>query len=120
MWNFLEKFVSRLMREPASVTIASDNDRVIATWSNRVRPASFAWNEVEEIETFKRDLFAYDEICLAFRVSDLWYEFWESDTGFNPLAKQMQGKFPSIPEGWYGEVMRPPFVTNRRTLWKRG
>ena len=116
----MERFASRLRREPVTVAIAADDEGVVATMSIRERPVSFSWLDVEEIQTFKRDLFSFDEICLSFCVSDLWYEFWESDVGFPRLAELMQAKFPSIPEGWYGEVMQPPFATNQRTLWKRG
>ena len=120
MRTFLEKFASKLRREPVTFTVRADDGGVVGTMSNREHPVSFSWREVEEIQTFKRDLFSYDEICLSFRVSDVWYEFWESDAGFQQLAELMQAKFPSIPEGWYGEVMQPPFATNQRTLWKRG
>jgi hypothetical protein len=117
MWTFLERFVSRLRREPVTVTIGADDERVVAAISNREHPISFSWRDVEEIETYKRDLFSSDEIYLSFGVTDAWYEFSESDAGFQQLAELMQAKFPSIPECWYGEVMQPPFATNQRTLW---
>jgi hypothetical protein len=120
MWTFLEKFVSRLRREPVTVTIGADDAGVVGALSNHEHPISFSWRDVEEIQTFKRDLFSIDQICLSFCVSGLWYEFWESDAGFERLAELMQTKFPSIPEGWFGEVAQPPFATNQRTLWKRG
>lgn len=120
MWSFWQSFVSRLRRKPATIVkIAPDNDGVVASWSNLEHPVRFAWRDVEQIETFKRDLLTIDQICLAFCVSGIRYEFWEEDAGFDLLAKLMEEKFPSIPEGWYGQVMQPAFATNQRTLWKR-
>lgn len=120
MWTPLKKLTSRLRRTPVAVTITADHERIVIARSDREEASSFPWRDVDEIQTFKRDLFATDNIRLAFRVSDMWYELSEDDTGFMPLAELMRVKFPSIPEDWYTEVMQPPFATNQRTLWKRG
>ena len=120
MWTPLEKLTSRLRRTPVSVTIHADEERIVIARSNREECLSFAWHEVDEVETFKRDLLTTDDIRLAFLVSGVWYEVSEGDAGFMPLAELMRAKLPSIDEDWYFEVMQPPFATNQRTLWKRG
>jgi len=100
--------------------VRADHDAVVQIRSDQEQPATFLWQDIEEIQTFKRDLITYDVICLSFRVASIWYEFWESDAGFQQLAKLMQAKFLSIPVDWYDDAMQPPFATNQRTLWQRG
>jgi hypothetical protein len=73
MSTFLERFASRLRREPATVAIAADGEGVVATLRNGEHSvSSFSWPDVQEIQTFKRDLLTFDEICLPVRASDLW------------------------------------------------
>jgi hypothetical protein len=78
------------------------------------------WPDVREIVTFKRDLFSYDEICLAFRVGDgeEWVELWESDRGFRDVCEQLGQRFPGVPADWYRTVMLPAFKPCERTLYR--
>lgn len=77
------------------------------------------WDEVREIVTFKRDLFSFDMICLAFRLSnDEWVEVWEDDPGFPAMTAHLPARFPTIPADWYQQVMFPPFETCERVLWR--
>ncbi len=78
------------------------------------------WDEVVEIQTFKRDLFTTDEICLGFcLVGDERVEAWESMIGFEAFSERVRAVFPSIPGDWLAQVVQPPFATNQRTLWRR-
>jgi hypothetical protein len=120
MWLPLKNIASLLRRRPVVVTLQMDDERVTIQRSDREEPLSFCWRDVEEIRTFKLDLLTTDDVRLAFRVSDGWYELSEEHTGFMELSEAMRAKFPSIPEDWYQEVMQPAFATNQRTLWKRG
>jgi hypothetical protein len=112
-------FRSRPRGAPVFATIEADDERVVITRSDGTGPHSFAWRDVDEVQTFKLDLFGYDDIRLAFRVGDLWHEVGEEDAGFVELGTKMAAKLPSVPENWYMEVMFPAFATNLRTLWKR-
>ena len=120
MWTPPKNLASRFGRRPVVVAIRTDDERVTIERSDREEPLSFCWRDVEEIQTFKLDLLTTDDIRLAFRVPDGWYELSEDHTGFMEVAEAMRAKFPSIPEDWYQEVMHPAFATNQRTLWKRG
>ena len=78
------------------------------------------WSDVRRIQTYKRDLFAYDMICLAFEIGDdKWVEIWERDDGFVGVAEAMRTRFPTIPEDWYNKVMVPAFETNLRDPYRR-
>jgi hypothetical protein len=77
------------------------------------------WTAVREIVAFKRDLFAYDEICIGFRLNepDGYFEVWESDLGYKDLVSELPRRFPGVRQDWYGDVVQPPFATNWTTIW---
>lgn len=81
--------------------------------------AKIFWSDVKEIFAFKRDLFAYDLICLGFRTNDD-DTFWEVDEqciGYRELLKELTAQFPGIRTDWFEQVAHPAFATNRTTLW---
>lgn len=82
----------------------------------------FEWTAVREIVAFKRDLFAYDEICLGFRIDDTdrYVEVWESDHGYRELLSALPDHYSRIRSDWLPEVVQPPFVTKRTTVWNEG
>lgn len=85
--------------------------------ADRTRSWLIFWDDIDEIETYKADLFIYDMICLSFHTSEGWHEVQEQDVGFPELMNVLRSRFPSIPEDWYGVVMHPAFEANARTLW---
>jgi hypothetical protein len=77
------------------------------------------WDGVVGIATFKRDLFAYDEVCLAYRLRG-WDQFWsvgEEDVGFAAVRAETEKRFRGIPADWYGEVSIPAFEEKWTTIW---
>ena len=75
------------------------------------------WSSVIAIAAYKWDLFAYDEICLAFRLNDdTCIEVPENQPDFRDLVEAVQQRFPTVPEEWYREIMLPAFATNYRLL----
>lgn len=88
--------------------VDTEADAVIATVS---------WNDVKAIRTYKRDLFCYDMICLAFQLADKsWIELWEESDGFLEVGQAMRRVFPDVPDKWYQDVMLPAFATNETLL----
>lgn len=79
---------------------------------------SIEWADVREILAFKRDFITSDEVCLAFRNCDGWVEISESDDGFAQILAELKRNFPSVPDGWYTEVMLPPFETCEQVLFR--
>jgi hypothetical protein len=79
----------------------------------------FAWGEVREVATFKRDLGIYDDICLAFRIDDDWIVISEDSEGWPALSAALERHFPTVPPEWYWLVMSPPFETCYRVLYER-
>jgi hypothetical protein len=81
--------------------------------------AQFAWSEVQEVVTFKRDCLIYDDIRLGFRIGDGWIEISEDVEGWSDLTAAIARHFPAAPTGWYAYVMLPPLETCYRLLYKR-
>ena len=54
-----------------------DEDPVRVKWTNgrnETGSVSFPWSDVSTVDTFKRDYFTVDCICLAFETPDGWFE----------------------------------------------
>ena len=118
MIGFLRNLVNRLRARPPVQTVrVSDRDLSLLTGDREYD--HFAWDEILEIVTFKRDLFTYDDIRLAFRLDDGWLEVSEDALGWPELTEEMQRRFQDIPTDWYTTVMFPPFETCYRVLYKR-
>ena len=104
------------------LSIDSDQHGVTLSRAVRGRGSSITtikWESINGIRAYKRDLGTIDTICLAFQMSDHWYEVCEEDEGFLGLAEAIRFRFPTVPKDWYSEVMAPAFETDLRTLWRR-
>jgi hypothetical protein len=77
------------------------------------------WDTIRAIATHKRDLYIYDDICLAFQTeTELWVEVSEEEPGFQLLVDEVERRFPSVPKDWFTAVMLPAFEPNYRVLWR--
>lgn len=73
---------------------------------------------LEARPTYKHDLFAYDDICLALKMpDDSWVEVSEEKPGFRLLVEEVERRYPEVPRDWLREVMVPAFARNYRVLW---
>jgi hypothetical protein len=78
------------------------------------------WDDVRAVRAFKRDLFAYDMICLAFQLPDKsWVEICERSEGFVAVMEEMGRILPGISENWYYEIMIPAFATMDTLLYRQ-
>jgi len=84
--------------------------------------AMIAWPAIESVAAFKRDVFAYDLICLAITKSDgLTHEVNEQMIGWDKLIAALPQNLPSFPafEDWFHRVAIPAFKTNWTVLCQR-
>jgi len=81
----------------------------------------FRLNEVVRIETYKRDIFSMDLVCLDFFVESrpLPCRTHEDMKGFPDLRGQMQRRFSSISGRWFQRVASPPFAVNHTVLYEK-
>lgn len=81
-------------------------------------PLDVAWDDVVEIVTFKRDVFAYDVICVGFRLIDTedLIEVAEDFPGYDHFVKVVGSRF-GLAKDWWRNVAFPAFKPNWSTIW---
>jgi hypothetical protein len=80
------------------------------------------WRDIQSIEVFKRDLWAYDLICLRFRSSHGEpIEIDEDDPSWLPLLQICPTYLETFQpwETWFVNVAFPAFETNFTTVYSR-
>jgi hypothetical protein len=77
------------------------------------------WADVKEIFAFKDDVFAYDIICLGFRLDDdgTYLKIDEEHEGYKELLAFLPTVFPVARTDWFFEVAFPAFATCLTSLW---
>ena len=82
-------------------------------------PRDVPWRDIVEIVAFKRDVFAYDVICLGFRLNgtEELIEVAEDFPGYDSFIKIVEARF-TLPENWWQTVAFPAFETKRSTIWQ--
>ena len=118
MTGLLRNLLNRLRSRPPVRTVRVSHKDLSLLKGDR-EYAHFAWDEVLEVVTFKRDLLTYDDIRLGFRLADGWLEVSEDAQGWSEMTQEMHRQFPEIPPDWYMTVMFPAFETCYRVLFKR-
>ncbi len=107
--------------EPDPRIELTDNGFVLLSATDGSELRRGVWRQVTRIQTYKVDLFTTDCICLLFefqvgadpiQVSEEWH-------GFADFMVALGHQFPSMPQDWYLEVMKPAFAPNHRVLFER-
>ena len=120
----IQKLLSFIKKTPhqrqEQARLEVSNDEVVLFADNR-EVWRFSWNSVTKIETYKRDMFTTDLICLDFFIEskNLTYPTNEEMQGFVKLRDQLSSHFPSIGKDWLRQVTFPAFVLNRKVLYER-
>lgn len=77
------------------------------------------WNEIEEINVYKKDLLTVDLICMDIVFGETYITFTEDTIGWYHLVKKLKEIFTHIPKDWDSEIILPPFETSFKTIYKR-
>jgi hypothetical protein len=115
----LWKQAARRSREQPRLEVTDDE---VALFDHRGEIWRFRWANITRVETFKRDLFVVDMICLNFSDDDrrLTYRTHDDMSGFDTLCERLRQHFPSIAVDWWSQVAFPAFETNHCVLYVRG
>jgi hypothetical protein len=91
------------------------------TMEHETGSLSFFWDSVLAVDTFKRDFFSVDCICLAFQTPDGWIEVNEQMKGWGEFLAMVESRLAGFPpfKIWWFEVMLPAFQTNHARLWTK-
>jgi hypothetical protein len=97
-------------------------DEICVSTGKGLSCVEMAWNEIEEVIAFKRDLITTDLICLELRSSQggaivVHEEMngWEEFCG--ALSRHLDGM--PVYEKWWHSIAIPAFETNTTVLWRR-
>jgi len=101
----------------ALTTIKWDESEIIVaasksnddSWTTKI-----PWVDIEKIVVYKRDVFAYDLICLFVDFKGNEIELNEEMDGWDSLLETLPLKLPGalVREDWWEKVAFPPFATN--------
>ena len=116
--SWLNRLTAKLFKEkepPPSLEVEEDGFSYI----RREGKTTVHWSDVKEVFAFTRDVFAFDLICIGFRVSDDG-KYWEIDeqmSGYGDVLAAVTEAFPGVDPDWWDKVAFPAFKTNLVTLW---
>jgi len=77
------------------------------------------WNEIEEINVYKKDILTIDLICMDIFFKETYIMFSEDTPGWYHLVAKLKEVFNHIPKDWDNDIILPPFETNFKTIYKR-
>ena len=77
------------------------------------------WAEIDEINAFKKDVYAYDLVAMEIVCGRNSFSVNEETPGWFQLVIKLKEIFESIPEDWEVTITQPPFATNFTTIYKR-
>lgn len=103
------------------IVATADGFEVLPVADAEGERSSVIWSEVSRIETYKRDLWATDLICLNIVVRSEEIEVNEEMGGWGSLIQSLDGSgLDVVPDGeWYCRVLQPPFATNHEVIFPR-
>jgi len=106
-----------------AVEVRSSEDGVTFSVAGDSTDLAFMrWSEVESVLAYKRDVWAFDLICLRFSTAKSEFEANEEMAGWSDLVEVLPQFLPGLPSfaDWWGRVAQPPFAPCVTTLYKRG
>jgi hypothetical protein len=117
-------FLKHIKRPSFQVSILSDADgltRFITYKDGSIVEEAMKWRDVINVFAFKRDLFAYDLICLLFEDATKRFEVSEENVDFPRLVNMLPSYLPGAldKEEWCEKVYFPVFKTNFNTIYTR-
>jgi hypothetical protein len=79
------------------------------------------WHQVTRVLAFKRDLYTYDLLCLAFQSSTSAFEVNEEMEGWNSLLADLPNHLPGAmnSDAIWAAVVKPAFATNETVVYER-
>ncbi|MEM7244019.1 MAG: hypothetical protein AAF533_01675 [Acidobacteriota bacterium] len=115
----------RIAELPSWEKYRLDQDEHGLTWRPQYphlgEPIRILWRDVEKVEAYKLDLYAFDRVCLLFTTPGFCLEVSEDEAGFEDLTEVLPRRLPDFPSpvGWVHDVMVDPFETNHAVLFDR-
>jgi hypothetical protein len=83
--------------------------------------STLRWDDVNAVIAYKRDIFAFDLICLGFGTANGSIEVNEQMHGWSHLIEELPLRLPGTPpfSDWWERVAQPPFAPCVTKLFER-
>lgn len=117
-----KRFRRSTPKEKHQILIYSDRFEITLLGDSALPANTVAWSSIIEATAFKIDLFAYDQVCISFRLDDSSEtEVDEEMKGWSELIDLLPVYLPGAPswEDWFMEITVPAFQTNPVCLFLR-
>ena len=117
---FLRRRIKAKWQQPLEIR-CGETGLVLTTRGSRQTDMSLEWSEVDTVIAYKRDIFSYDLICLAFVTRRRTIEVHEEMQGWSKLIDQLPSVLPGTlaPLDWWVRVAFPAFAPRPTTLFTR-
>ena len=77
------------------------------------------WSEIDQINAYKKDLYAYDLIVMEIVCGEKALTINEETPGWFQLVLKLKEVFEAIPKDWDMEITQPPFETNFTNIYNK-
>ena len=77
------------------------------------------WNEISELNVYKKDFFTFDRVELEIVYGDKMLTINEDVRGWKEFVAKTKEIFPILSDNWEAEVIHQPFVTNFTTIYQK-
>lgn len=105
--------------DPGGITYFDGGFRVPASTGDPMTDCVVAWDELQAVFAYKRDLYTIDEICLdVFFPEDSSFTITEEMAGWHIFVQHLEPHLP-LPSGWFAEVSVPVFETKLTLLYEQ-
>lgn len=110
-------------RKVRSITRLVVDDLGVSLVHGNEPPIRISWDEIVEIQGYKRDLVTVDLVCFDVEVKKgaekMTYTIHEEMKGFEQVSHVFAKTLPGFDKEWRGRVVKPAFVENRTLLFGR-
>lgn len=116
------KASGRKQSGPTAIITTSPTGLTIEGRQEGAKKQTVAWDSIESATAFKRELFAYDLICVAIEIeSGMSVEIDEQMEGWQEFCEGLEAYLPkSLARGeWLNKVMHPAFKPSTTIIYSR-
>jgi hypothetical protein len=103
-------------------TIQCDESRLTVTafhHDGSISKTAVKWQEINRVVVYKRDVYAFDLVCMGFTTAEGTIELNEEMEGWATLVDALPHYLRGTPNRaeWWNKVVQPPFAANPTTLF---
>ena len=88
-------------------------------FTNQDFSKNIKWTEIDRINVYKKDIFAYDLIVMEILCGENALTINEETPGWFQLVLKLKEVFNSIPKDWDINIVQPAFATNFTTIYSK-